>query len=119
MHRVFFNQRQLACRTGLKLAQRTASRVRPLSSANTLDTGSSPASSPISDLINTEEVHHTLPSVCYYEQEHFDNERKQVMEKSWLLTGHMNVLLPEKGSIAEVNFFSLTPWLIVCMAFST
>jgi phenylpropionate dioxygenase-like ring-hydroxylating dioxygenase large terminal subunit len=61
------------------------------------------SSTSLSDLISTEKVHHTLPSTCYYEKEHFEKEKKQIMERSWLLAGHMNVLLPGKGSIAEVN----------------
>lgn len=65
--------------------------------------GSSTSYSELSELISTEEVHHTLPARCYYEQDHFELERKQIMEKSWLLAGHLNVLLPDKGSIAEVN----------------
>jgi nitrite reductase/ring-hydroxylating ferredoxin subunit len=56
-----------------------------------------------SHIIDTTQSYYTLPSTCYHEQDHFNIEQKDILEKSWLLIGHTNALLPKIGSVAEIK----------------
>ena len=105
IQRFALSQRNKVSRLGLQMFSRqTRIRLVSRSASSTSNSNNTMEhSTSLSGLISTDKVHYTLPSECYYEQEHFDREKKLVMDRSWLLAGHMNVLLPTKGSIAEVN----------------
>ena len=58
---------------------------------------------PHQDIVSTNQMHHTVPAACYYSDSHCEIEQREIFEKSWLLAGHKNAILPTVGSVAEAT----------------